>query len=350
MRLWVRSVGVGAFVVASFGMAEAQPATVRVDKISNPEKTLRFETTVPAVLDEVWTVFTTREGLTTWLAPDARVDLRPGGDWLALFPGGKNGGGTILAFDPGRRLEISALAPEQFPTVREIRTKAVFTFTPEGDRRTKVTLVQSGWRSGGEWDAAYEYLARGNAQLLAQLLRRFEVGPIDWSRPSDGAASPVVVTSSELANGDRILRHEVEIDAPASAAWRAFTTSEGLRGFAAPVAAIDLRLGGLWEASYDPRAQLGEPGNILNEVISFLPERMLSIRIARTPPGFPHPEIARQVWTVIEIADLGAGRSRVSTSMCGWKRGEGWDQVWTFFERGNTVVAESLRDHLRRTR
>jgi len=31
---------------------------------------------------------------------------------------------------------------------------------------TKVTLMQTGWKQGKEWDEAYEYLAGGNAQLL----------------------------------------------------------------------------------------------------------------------------------------------------------------------------------------
>ena len=45
-----------------------------------------------------------------------------------------------------------------------------------------MTLLQTGWQTGEEWDAAYAYLAKGNAQLLTQLHRRFVSGPIDWSR------------------------------------------------------------------------------------------------------------------------------------------------------------------------
>ena len=47
---------------------------------------------------------------------------------------------------------------------------------------TRVTLKQTGWKQGEEWDKAYEYLASGNAQLLATLQRRFEEGPIDWAK------------------------------------------------------------------------------------------------------------------------------------------------------------------------
>lgn len=318
---------------------------VRVEKIATPEKMLRFEVTVPATIDEVWKAFATREGVTTWLWSDARIDMKPGGDWLVLYPGGATGGGTVLSVEAPRRIVIAALAPEKYPTVRAERTHATFEFTPATPIGTVVTLVQTGWKTGPEWDAAYEYLAIGNAQLLAQLRRRFESGPIDWAKPGTTPA-PVRLTSYISASGDRVLRHEVDVNAPPSAVWQAFTTTEGLRGFVSPVAAIDFRLGGRWEASYDPNGHLGDPGNIINEVISYVPEHMLSIRIARTPPGFAHSEVAKAVWTVIEITDLGQNRSRISTSMCGWKAGADWDAVYGFFEQGNTLVSEHLRDYL----
>lgn len=157
-------------------------APVTVSRQTTPEKALRFEVTVPASREAVWQAFTTESGLATWLWRDVRVELREGGDWLVVFPGGSTGGGTIVSFEPFRRLTIAALAPEQFPTVRSQRTTATFEFEAVGAETTRVTLVQTGWQSGAEWDAAYEYLAKGNATLLAQLHRRFVSGPIDWSR------------------------------------------------------------------------------------------------------------------------------------------------------------------------
>jgi uncharacterized protein YndB with AHSA1/START domain len=124
--------------------------------------------------------FTTQEGLATWLWRDVRVDLRVGGDWLVLFPGGKTGGGTIVALEPKRYVTMKAMAPEQFPTVRETRTNARFEFKAVTPTTTSVTLLQTGWREGREWDEAYEYLAAGNATLLQQLHRRFASGPLTW--------------------------------------------------------------------------------------------------------------------------------------------------------------------------
>jgi uncharacterized protein YndB with AHSA1/START domain len=170
-------------LVLNAGADVAQaPSPVTVAKISAPEKALRLEVVVPAALDAVWTAFTTREGLATWLWRDVRVDLRNGGDWLVLYPGGKTGGGTILSFAPTRRITIAAMAPEQFPNVRDQRTTAVFEFEAMTPATTKVTLVQTGWKEGREWDEAYDYLAGGNATLLRQLYQRFLRGPFSWPK------------------------------------------------------------------------------------------------------------------------------------------------------------------------
>ena len=148
------------------------------------EKMLRVEITVPAPRSEVWKAFSTSEGLSTWLAPNSNVELKPGGEWMVHFPGGSTGGGNIVSFVPEKEIVIKALAPDQFPTVRAQRTTARFELEDHG-KGTLVRLTQTGWQDGDEWDRAYEYLTAGNAQLMATLHRRFVSGPIDWSKLSD---------------------------------------------------------------------------------------------------------------------------------------------------------------------
>jgi hypothetical protein len=76
---------------------------------------------------------------------------------------------------------MRAMVPEQFPEVRRERTLAVFEFDPAG-AETRVTLTQSGWKQGKDWDDAYAYLADVNAELLTQLRDRFVNGPMNWNR------------------------------------------------------------------------------------------------------------------------------------------------------------------------
>jgi len=146
-----------------------------------PPRELVIQVEVPAPIHDVWQAFVTSDGLTTWLSPAATVDLRPGGEWTAKFPGGSTGGGTIMSFVPEKQLVLSALAPDKFPHVRAERTTAVFDFESRGGS-TVVRLTQSGWKSGPEWGRAYEYLVAGNAQLLSTLYHRFASGPVDWKK------------------------------------------------------------------------------------------------------------------------------------------------------------------------
>ena len=149
--------------------------------VAEPPHQLVIEVEVPAPVSEVWKSFSTSEGLSTWLFPNATVDLRQGGDWLVHFPGGSTGGGTIVSFVPEKEIVIAALAPDKFPTVRATRTHAMFQFEARGNS-TVVRLTQTGWQKGEEWTRAYEYLAAGNAQLLASLHKRFVDGPVDWEK------------------------------------------------------------------------------------------------------------------------------------------------------------------------
>ena len=172
----------GKAALAQSAPAQAPtPPQIKVVKQSAPVKALILEVTVPATQAEVWNAFTTSDGLSTWLTPGAVVDLREGGEWTAHYPGGHTGGGTILSFVPMSEMTLSAMAPEQFPHVRAERTTVKFEFIPQGNM-TLVRWTQTGWKDSDEWDKAYDYLAKGNPQLLETLRRRFVSGPIDWKK------------------------------------------------------------------------------------------------------------------------------------------------------------------------
>ena len=49
------------------------------------------------------------------------------------------------------------------------------------DKETRVTLHHTGWGDGDEWDKAYAYFDRAWTNVLANLKKRFETGPYDWS-------------------------------------------------------------------------------------------------------------------------------------------------------------------------
>jgi uncharacterized protein YndB with AHSA1/START domain len=126
-------------------------------------------------------------------------------------------------------------------------------------------------------------------------------------------------------------------------AWAAFTTSEGLKGWAVPVAHADFRIGGVWESTYDLKGRIGDPANIQNRYVSFLPMRMVSWQVARTPPGFPDPERIKQVVSVAEFAELGPRKVRVTLSMVGYGRTEADRLLYDKFKAGNAFSLTQLK-------
>lgn len=156
------------------------------------EKRLSWELVVPAPVEEVWEAWTTAEGIASWSAPAGYVELRRGGAWEAHFnpdrPPGQRGSDAneIVDFDPRRLLVIRAGAPLKFPTVRAEKTMFYLTLTPVGSHHTLVQGMQTGWKDGSEWDAAFEYLASANAVWLDWLHQRFSTGPIDWNEGPAG--------------------------------------------------------------------------------------------------------------------------------------------------------------------
>jgi len=162
--------------------------------------------------------------------------------------------------------------------------------------------------------------------------------------------SPVVVEtcSREEAGGERTLCHETIAPASVGEVWRLISTAEGWRSWAAPVAELELRSGGLLETSYNPDGRVGDPGNIRNRVVAFTPQRLLVIQIADAPPGFPHEDLARQLTTAIELDPVDSGRTRVRVSMMGYRREAGFETLYGFFERGNALTLTKLRERIER--
>lgn len=151
------------------------------------------------------------------------------------------------------------------------------------------------------------------------------------------------------ANGEeRVLCHAVVLPASAAEVWALISTSEGWRSWAAPVAEIELRAGGRLETSYDVGAAIGDPANIRNRVLAFVPQRLLAIQIADAPPGFPHPDLARELVTVLELEPIDATHTRLRAVMMGYRAEPGFDRLYSFFERGNAFTLTKLRERIER--
>jgi uncharacterized protein YndB with AHSA1/START domain len=151
------------------------------------EKAIRKEMLVNAPVAEVWTAWTTSEGIQSFFAPEAFVDPRPDGRFHIHFnpyaPAGLKGADDmrVLAVQPRQLLSFTWNAPPHLPEARAQRTVVIVRLEPEGESRTRVRLVHLGFGTGGQWDDTFKYFDRAWGRVLDNLARRFTEGPIDWA-------------------------------------------------------------------------------------------------------------------------------------------------------------------------
>jgi uncharacterized protein YndB with AHSA1/START domain len=155
--------------------------------------------------------------------------------------------------------------------------------------------------------------------------------------------------SSAQADGARVLKLSILIHAPREMAWEAFATTPGLVSWEAPVAAIDLRVGGYLEASYDEKGKLGDPNNIKHEIIAFDPGHSIEFHNVQTPHGFPYPDEFGKVRHIVAFEDAGPGVTRVSITDIAYPHDKADDWLYGFFHSGNAYVLELLKAHLEGT-
>jgi uncharacterized protein YndB with AHSA1/START domain len=152
------------------------------------ERSLDKTVTVPATPDQVWDAWTTRAGITSFMAPDAEIDARVGGAFHIHFdpyatPGMKGADEMrYMALQPKRMLSFDWNAPPSLPEARQQRTFVVVRLDAAEGGGTLVRMHHTGWGDGGEWDKAYAYFDKAWGIVLGSLVKRFETGqPRDWT-------------------------------------------------------------------------------------------------------------------------------------------------------------------------
>jgi uncharacterized protein YndB with AHSA1/START domain len=142
---------------------------------------LIHEAVVEANVHDVWAAFATGEGLRSWMAPHAEIDLRIGG----LMRSNYNAKGTlgdpstienrVLAFEPGRMLAMQvAKTPAGFPFPTAIyRMWTVIYFDAVAPGSTRVRSVSLGFTATDESQKMRAFFDQGNAATLKSLQGRF---------------------------------------------------------------------------------------------------------------------------------------------------------------------------------
>ena len=191
-------------------------------------------------------------------------------------------------------------------------------------------------------------MGRRGSMILMALAATAIAAPCAAAEPSWRDFPGVTNSSFVEPSGDRSLQLSIDVPAPQQAVFDAFTTSEGFRSWAAPVASVDFRIGGEIEANYNPAARLGQPGNIRNQILAYVAPRLLVIRNVAAPPDFADPELFRKTVTMVEFVPLDAAHTRVTVTNAGYGAGPGFDRIYRHFEWGDAYTLAELRRRFER--
>ena len=172
-------------------LATAMIASCALGAAVAAERSIDKQVEVAASLDQAWDAWTTREGITSFFAPDARIEPTVGGAFQIYMdplasPGMKGADDMrFMAVQPKKMISFDWNAPPHLAEARNQRTFVVVRFEPLADKLTRVSLHHTGWGDGGEWDATYAYFDRAWGAVLGNMKKRFDTGSHDWAQWMD---------------------------------------------------------------------------------------------------------------------------------------------------------------------
>lgn len=170
------------------------------------------------------------------------------------------------------------------------------------------------------------------------------------SSPPAAAGQPATEPHARISSrvettpaGELTLVETVDIEAPVSAVWEAYTTSKGFSSWAAPVAVVDLRAGGTIRTHYDPNARIGDPQTNTLRVVNYVPRRMLTLKadIAENWPAVLAAQ-AEHLYNVILFEAVADDRTRLVSYGLGYLDNPEMRELMTFFITANAQLYEQL--------
>lgn len=151
------------------------------------------------------------------------------------------------------------------------------------------------------------------------------------------AAAPPAALAQEP---DRALVKRAVVKAPLEAAWKAWTTAEGIRTFFAPEAVVDARPGGAFDIHFNPYAKPGLKGADGMVVLAVQEKKLLSFTW-NAPPHLPEAR-AQRTSVAVRFKPLADNETEVRLVHTGWGEGGQWDQAFDYFDKAWARVMANL--------
>ena len=162
------------------------------------DRTLQLSLVVAASPRDAFAALASRDGWKTWAVPFATGDFRVGGVFETSYRMDATAGDRsniktqVIASLPERLLILRNLqAPPDFKDADLFgRTVMIVELVPVTATSTRVVFSGVGFGTGSAFDELYQKFQWGNSYSLANLKRRFETGPVDWTKELAPRAAP----------------------------------------------------------------------------------------------------------------------------------------------------------------
>jgi uncharacterized protein YndB with AHSA1/START domain len=153
----------------------------------------------------------------------------------------------------------------------------------------------------------------------------------------------VANTSYITQYGEKVLQLSITVPINVKEAWKLFSTDEGLKKWIAPVAKIDMKIGGSIRTNYDKNKTVDDSTSIKLDIINYIEYEMLTLKV-NLNKNFPAEAIKedKNLQEILQFEKVGDNKTKIISTMVGWGQGSHWDTVYNFFEKGNDWTYREL--------
>lgn len=142
---------------------------------------IKLELRVYATADEVWQAWTQADEVVKWLAPEAHIEPRQGGAYELFWDPDNHDsmstkGCEVTEFEPPQLLAFTWKGPDQYAGVmnQPDRLTKVEVSLHERCKKTRITMVHSGWGDGEEWVEARAWHVKAWDMVIQSLKKYYE--------------------------------------------------------------------------------------------------------------------------------------------------------------------------------
>lgn len=162
-----------------------------------------------------------------------------------------------------------------------------------------------------------------------------------------GQEKRVVSKIDSTKTPELVLIQELTVKAPIDSVWNAYTTKKGYESWAAPLAEVDLKVGGFIKSNYNKEGEIGDSTTIVTHIINYVPKRLITLQ-AEITDSFPEfmKDDAKGFYNVIYFDELENGDTQIKSYGIGYKNNPKYLSLMNYFIPANEKILMNLIAYL----